>query len=84
MIFIFHNGFFTKLFLDSIKKHTQTPVFVGFGVNKITAKERARDADGVIAGSVFMEILLRENLSYTQKIAECSELAKILKNEINS
>ncbi len=73
-----------KPFLDSIKKHTQTPVFVGFGVNKITAKERARDADGVIAGSVFMEILLRENLSYAQKIAECSELAKILKNEINS
>lgn len=73
-----------KPFLDSIKKYTQTPVFVGFGVNKTTAKERAKNADGVIVGSAFTEILLKDELSYAQKITECSELARILKNEINS
>ncbi len=71
-------------FLNSIKKHTQTPVYVGFGVNAKTAKAKVEGADGVIVGSAFIDILLRENLSYAQKIKGCSELAKIIKNEINS
>lgn len=70
-------------FLSSIKKYTETPVYVGFGVNVQTAKEKVKGADGVIVGSAFVDILLKENLSYTQKIQDCSELAKILKNEIN-
>jgi len=70
-------------FLASIKKYSQTPVYVGFGVNAKTAKEKVKGADGVIVGSAFVEILLKEELSYKQKIAECSQLAKILKNEIN-
>ena len=70
-------------FLSSIKKYTQTPVYVGFGVNAKTAKDKVVGADGVIVGSAFIDILLREQLSYTQKIKECSQLAKILKNEIN-
>ena len=70
-------------FLSSIKKHTDTPVYVGFGVNQKTAKAKAQGADGVIVGSAFIEILLRDNLNYSQKIAECSNLAKIIKNEIN-
>ena len=70
-------------FLSSIKKYTQTPVYVGFGVNAKTAKEKVRGADGVIVGSAFIEILLKDGLNYTQKIKECSELAKVLKNEIN-
>ena len=71
-------------FLSSIKKYTQTPIYVGFGVNAKTAKDKAKGADGVIVGSAFIDILLKENLNYTQKIKECNELAKILKNEINS
>ena len=71
-------------FLNSIKKHTKTPVYVGFGVNKKTAKDKVKGADGVIVGSAFVEILLKEDLNYSQKIKECSELAQILKNEINS
>jgi len=71
-------------FLASIKKYTQTPVYVGFGVNRQTAKSKVEGADGVIVGSAFIDILLKENLSYSQKINECSELAKVLKNEINS
>jgi len=71
-------------FLNSIKKYTQTPVYVGFGVNAQTAKDKVKGADGVIVGSAFIDILLKENLSYSQKIAQCSELAKILKSEINA
>jgi len=71
-------------FLSGIKKYTQTPVYVGFGVNAKTAKEKVLGADGVIVGSAFIDILLHKKLSYTQKITECSELAKIIKNEINS
>jgi tryptophan synthase alpha chain len=70
-------------FLTSIKKYTQTPVYVGFGVNEKTAKDKVLGADGVIVGSAFIDILLRDNLTYSQKIANCSELAKIIKNEIN-
>jgi len=70
-------------FLASIKKYTQTPVYVGFGVNEKTAKEKAQGADGVIVGSAFIDILLQDDLNYTQKIAQCNELAKVIKNEIN-
>ena len=71
-------------FLSSIKKYTQTPVYVGFGVNKKTAKSKVKGADGVIVGSAFVDTLLKEELTYTQKIKECCELSKILKSEINS
>ena len=71
-------------FLSSIKKYTQTPVYVGFGVNAMTAKDKVVGADGVIVGSAFIDILLKENLNYTQKIKQCCELSNIIKNEINS
>ncbi len=71
-------------FLASIKKYTQTPVYVGFGVNEKTAKEKVKGADGVIVGSAFINILLNEQLTSSQKITQCSELAKVIKNEINS
>ena len=71
-------------FLNSIKKHTLTPVYVGFGVNPKTAKDKVLGADGVIVGSSFIDVLLRDNLNYSQKIKECSEIASIIKNEINS
>lgn len=70
--------------LATIKKYTQTPINVGFGVNQKTAKEKVKGADGVIVGSAFVEILLNESLSYQEKIKNCSELAKIIKSEINS
>ena len=70
-------------FLKDIKEFTKTPVYVGFGVNKKTAKAKVEGADGVIVGSAFIDILLKDELNYSQKIKECSELAKILKSEIN-
>ena len=70
--------------ITSIKEHTQTPVFVGFGVNEKTAKEKVEGADGVIVGSAFIQILLNESLSHTQKITNCSALAKEIKEKINA
>ncbi len=71
-------------FLSSIKKYTQTPVYVGFGVNAKTAKDKVQGADGVIVGSAFIDILLKEELSYSQKITQCSSLAQEIKEKINS
>lgn len=70
--------------IANIKKYTQTPVYVGFGVNEKTAKEKVKGADGVIVGSAFVSILLDESLSYESKMKQCCELARIIKNEINS
>jgi len=70
-------------FLNSIKKHSSTPVYVGFGVNAKTAKDKVLGADGVIVGSAFIDILLKDSLNYSQKIAQCQELSQIIKNEIN-
>jgi len=71
-------------FLTDIKKYTQTPVYVGFGVNEKTAKEKVKGADGVIVGSAFIDILLQEELSLSQKITQCSTLAARIKEKINS
>ncbi len=71
-------------FLSSIKKYSTTPVYVGFGVNEKTAKEKVKGADGVIVGSAFIDILLKDSLSYSQKITQCCELSKIIKDKINS
>ncbi len=70
-------------FLASIKEFSDTPVYVGFGVNSKTAKAKVKGADGVIVGSAFIDILLKDTLNYEQKIKKCSELVKIIKNEIN-
>ena len=70
--------------ITSIKDYTPTPVYVGFGVNEKTAKEKAEGADGVIVGSAFIQVLLDESLSNTQKITKCSEIARVIKDKINS
>lgn len=70
--------------IESIKEVSRTPLFVGFGVNEKTAKERAKGVDGVIVGSAFVEILLSEQLSTQQKIQQIAEKARIIKEKINS
>jgi len=69
--------------ITSIKEYTPTPVYVGFGVNEKTAKQKVQGADGVIVGSAFIQILLDADLSYSQKITRCSALAKEIKAKIN-
>lgn len=70
--------------IEHIKEFSQTPLFVGFGVNEKTAKEKAKGVDGVIVGSAFVEILLDDILTPSQKIEKISQKAKIIKDKINS
>lgn len=69
--------------LQKVKSVTDTKVFVGFGVNEKTAKERASGADGVIVGSAFTKILLDDTLSGREKLNRCAELARNIKAQIN-
>lgn len=70
--------------LSMIKRHTQTPVYVGFGVNEKTAREKVEGADGVIVGSAIVNVLLDDTLNMTQKIAKCCEITRNIKSLINS
>ncbi|BCD59706.1 MULTISPECIES: tryptophan synthase subunit alpha [unclassified Nitratiruptor] len=67
-----------------IRETTDTPVYLGFGVNEKTAKEKAKDVDGVIVGSAFVKVLLDENLTNSEKIARIAELSGKIKEQINS
>lgn len=70
--------------IAQIKAHTDTPVYVGFGVDQQSAREKARGADGVIVGSAFVKVLLDDLLSPTQKISKIVEIAREIKERINS
>jgi len=69
--------------IENIRNVTSVPLYIGFGVNEKTAKEKAKDVDGVIVGSAFVKVLL-EDISNTQKIKKIKEKAKIIKEAINS
>jgi len=69
--------------VSNIKEFTKTPVYVGFGVNEKTAKEKAKGVDGVIVGSAFIKVLLDNSLTNIQKISKVSTIAKEIKNKIN-
>ena len=69
--------------ISSIREFTNTPIYVGFGVNKDTAKEKAKGVDGVIVGSAFVKVLLDDSLNYSQKISKISQMAKEIKDKIN-
>jgi len=69
--------------ITDIKEYTNTPIYVGFGVNEKTAKEKAKGVDGVIVGSAFVNVLLDEGLNNSQKIQKVSQLAKEIKEKIN-
>jgi len=70
--------------ITSIKKYSNTPVYVGFGVDQNTAKEKAEGVDGVIVGSAFVKVLLDDTLNSTQKISKISAIAQEIKEKINS
>jgi tryptophan synthase alpha chain len=69
--------------IENIREFSNTDIFLGFGVNEKTAKEKAKSVDGVIVGSAFIKILLNEHLTNSQKIDNISKLALLIKNEIN-
>ncbi len=70
--------------ISDIRSSTSTDIYIGFGVNEKTAKTKAKDVDGVIVGSAFVSIMLDDTLSFNEKISKMQELAKIIKEEINS
>ncbi len=69
--------------ITDIKSFTKTPVYVGFGVDQNTAKEKAKGVDGVIVGSAFVKVLLHNSLSDSQKITKISAIAREIKERIN-
>lgn len=71
------------LIIENIRKYSKTPVYIGFGVNEKTAKDKAVGVDGVIVGSSFVQHLLDDSLSNSEKIKKISNLAKEIKSKIN-
>ncbi len=78
-----HSEDLQSIIMD-IKEFTDTSVYVGFGVDQNTAKEKAKGVDGVIVGSAFVKVLLDESLNNAQKITKISSIAKEIKEKINS
>ncbi len=70
--------------IEQIRQVTDTPIYLGFGVDEKTAKQKAKNVDGVIVGSAFVKILLDEDLTRSQKIAKIAELSGNIKEQINS
>ena len=68
--------------IKNIKNVTSAPLYIGFGVNEKTAKEKSQNVDGVIVGSAFVKVLL-EDISSNEKIKKIKEKARIIKEEIN-
>jgi tryptophan synthase alpha chain len=69
--------------IENIRSVTSTDIYIGFGVNENTAKDKAKGVDGVIVGSAFVKVLLDESISNSEKISKISDLAKEIKSKIN-
>jgi len=68
--------------ISNIREVSSTPLYIGFGVNEKTAKEKSKNVDGVIVGSAFIKILLEKD-TYSNKIKKLQTIAKTIKSEIN-
>jgi len=69
--------------IKNIRDNTTTPLYIGFGVDEHTAKQKAKDVDGVIVGSAFVKYLIDDSLSFDEKINKITQKAKIIKEKIN-
>ena len=69
--------------IDTVKKYSQTPLYIGFGVDEKTCKEKAKGVDGVIVGSSFVKHLIDDSLSNSEKIDRICKAAKEIKEKIN-
>lgn len=70
--------------IENVRECTKTPLYIGFGVDENTAKEKAVGVDGVIVGSAFVQHLIDDSLNYNEKISKITDIAKKIKEEINS
>ncbi|MEA2018738.1 MAG: tryptophan synthase subunit alpha [Campylobacterota bacterium] len=70
--------------ISDVRSSTNTPLYIGFGVDEKTAKEKAKGVDGVIVGSTFVKHLIDDSLNYNEKIEKITKCAKNIKEMINS
>ena len=69
--------------ITNVRKYTKTPLYIGFGVDEKTCKEKSQGVDGVIVGSAFVKHIIDDSLSYNEKITKISAIAKEIKEKIN-
>ncbi|MGE4462782.1 MAG: tryptophan synthase subunit alpha [Arcobacter sp.] len=72
-----------SLIIQNVKKYSQTPLYIGFGVDEKTCKEKINGVDGVIVGSAFVKHIIDDSLSNEEKIKKISLVAKEIKDKIN-
>ncbi|MEA3498517.1 MAG: tryptophan synthase subunit alpha [Campylobacterota bacterium] len=70
--------------IENVRSSTQTPLYIGFGVDEKTAKEKVKGVDGVIVGSAFVKHLIDDTLSHKEKIDRITQISKNIKDTINS
>ena len=69
--------------IETVKKYSTTPLYIGFGVDEKTCKEKSKGVDGVIVGSTFVKHLIDNSLSNDEKIKNICSAAKEIKEKIN-
>jgi len=69
--------------IETVKKYSNTPLYIGFGVDEKTCKKKAKGVDGVIVGSAFVKHLIDTSLSNSEKIDKITKIAKEIKQKIN-
>ena len=70
--------------IENVRSCTATPLYIGFGVDEKTAKDKVKGVDGVIVGSTFVKHLIDDSLSNKEKIDRITQSAKNIKDIINS
>lgn len=69
--------------IANVRKYSNTPLYIGFGVDEKTCKEKVIGVDGVIVGSAFVKHIIDDSLSNDEKIKRISAIAKEIKEKIN-
>ena len=70
--------------IEDVRNCTSTPLYIGFGVDENTAKDKVKGVDGVIVGSTFVKHLIDDSLSNKEKIDKITQSSKNIKDIINS
>ncbi|MCB9096820.1 tryptophan synthase subunit alpha [Arcobacter aquimarinus] len=69
--------------IQNVRKYSNTPLYIGFGVDEKTCKEKIIGVDGVIVGSAFVKHIIDDSLSNNEKIKKISSIVKEIKEKIN-
>lgn len=70
--------------ISNVRSCTDTPLYIGFGVDEKTAKDKVQGVDGVIVGSTFVKHLIDDSLNNNEKMQRITQSAKNIKDMINS